>query len=137
MKIADELKQSHIEILEAIEGMKPDEMTRENTIGLWSVRDVILHIAMWEGEAIKAMAVWRTGHDYDWSYVRDIQMFNEFFIDAGGDLQVGQVLKMFNLTHSPLVADVAALPTRSGKTGVSRNGYKRLPSSIIKNILKR
>jgi len=108
MGIANDLK-SHMDILEAIQGLSADELTKENAIGYWSVKDVILHIAMWEGEALKAFAVWRTGHDYDWTYARDIQMFNEFFIEAGRDIHIGQVLQMFNLIHSALVADVSVV----------------------------
>jgi len=107
MAIADDLKQSHMDMLEAIGGLSADDLTRDNTIGYWSVRDVILHIAMWEGEALKAFAVWRTGHDYDWTYTRDMDMFNEFFIEAGKDLSLGMVLQMFNLVHSALVNDVS------------------------------
>lgn len=107
MGIADELKQSHMDMLEAIGGLSADDLTREKAIGYWSVRDVILHIAMWEGEALKAFAVWRTGHDYDWTYARDMDMFNEFFMEAGKDLSLGMVLQMFNLIHSAVVNDVS------------------------------
>ncbi len=109
MAIADDLKKSHDDMLEAIEGFTSEELTRENAMGNWSVRDVILHIAMWEGEVLKALAVWRTGHDYDWTYVRDIQMFNEFFFEAGRDLSAELVLQMFNLTHTALINDVSAV----------------------------
>jgi hypothetical protein len=107
MAIADELKQSHMDMLNAIGGLTAEELTRKNAIGYWSVRDVILHIAMWEGEALKAFAVWRTGHDYDWTYARDMDMFNEFFMEAGKHLSVGLVLQTFNLIHSALVNDVS------------------------------
>ena len=107
MAIADELKQSHMDMLDAIQGLSIEELARENAIGFWSVRDVILHIAMWEGEALKAFAVWRTGHDYDWTYARDMDMFNEFFLEAGKDLSLGMVLQTFNLIHSALVNDVS------------------------------
>ncbi|UCE64944.1 MAG: hypothetical protein JSU85_08645 [Candidatus Zixiibacteriota bacterium] len=109
MSIVDDLKKSHMDMLGAIQGLNPDELTKENAMGYWSVRDVILHIAMWEGEVIKALSVWRTGHQYDWTYAGDIQMFNEFFIEAGRDLHMGQVLQMFNLIHSALVADVSVI----------------------------
>jgi hypothetical protein len=107
MAIADELKQSHMDMLDAIQGLSVEELTRENTIGYWSVRDVLLHIAMWEGEVLKAFAVWRTGHEYDWTYARDMQMFNEFFMEAGKDLNIGMVLQMFNLIHAALVNDIS------------------------------
>ncbi len=107
MSIVDDLKKAHLDMLEAIGGLSAEELTKEKTMGYWSVRDVILHIAMWEGEVIKAMSVWRTGHDYDWSYARDMDMFNEFYMEAGKDLSIGMVLQMFNLVHSALVNDVS------------------------------
>jgi hypothetical protein len=110
MKIADDLKKSHVEILEAIENLKEEEISRRETIGKWSVRDVILHIAMWDGEVLKALAVWRLGHDYDWSYAKDYLRFNDFWLDVAGHLSVGQVLRLFNLIHSALVTEVAAIP---------------------------
>ncbi len=110
MKIADQLKKSHARILEAIENLKEEEISRKGTIGKWSVREVILHIAMWDGEVLKALAVWRLGHDYDWSYAKHYLRFNDFWIDVTAHLSVGQVLRLFNLIHSALVTEVASIP---------------------------
>ena len=46
MGIAEELRQGHVQLLEFIEGLTAEEVNRHNTIGKWSVRDVILHLAM-------------------------------------------------------------------------------------------
>ncbi len=113
MSIADELKKSHIDILDVVQELTEDELSRQNTIGKWSARDVLLHIAMWEGEAVKALTVWRTGHQPDWNYLNDkkiILKFNDFWIENLKHLSATQVLKMLNLTHSSLVADVSAIP---------------------------
>jgi hypothetical protein len=120
MKIADDLKKSHVEILEAIEDLKEEEIAGKEAIGKWSVRDVLLHIAMWDGEALKALAVWRLGHDYDWSYAKDYLRFNDFWVDVTEHLSVAQVLRLFNLVHSALATEVAAIPDDiwNGRGGV-------------------
>ena len=110
MGFVDELKKCHMDMLAAVENLTAEEMSRENTIGEWSVRDVILHIAMWEGEALKGLAVWRTGHDPDWSYIKSIQMFNDFWIDSAAKMTVEQVMRMFNLIHHAVIAEVSAIP---------------------------
>ncbi len=110
MGIVDELEKSHMDILAAVENNTAEEMSREKTIGEWSVRDVILHIAMWEGEALKGLAVWRTGHDPDWSYIKSIQVFNDFWIDSASKMSVDQVMRMFNLIHYAVIAEVSAIP---------------------------
>ena len=140
MSIVDDLEKSHQEILEAIQGLSVEEMTRKDVMGRWSVRDVILHIAMWEGEVLKAMAVWRTGHDYDWTYAMDIQKCNDFFIDAARGLDSGQVLQIFNLIHSALVADVAAVTEKiwekRGEPGWLRDITIRHNEEHIKKLRK-
>ena len=113
MGISDDLKKSHVGILAAVENLTSEEMAREKTIGEWSVRDVILHIAMWEGEVLKALAVWKTGHGFDSSYVTDynfILKFNDFWIENLKHFSPQQILQMFNLTHFALIIEVAAIP---------------------------
>ena len=110
MGISDDLKKSQVDILAAMENLTSEEMSRENTIGKWSARDVILHIAMWEGEVIKMLAIWRTGHDVDWSYAKHYLKFNDFWVEITKHLSVNRIMKMFNLTHAALVADISAIP---------------------------
>ncbi len=110
MKLVDDLKKGHVEILEAIEGLTVEEMNRPYTIGGWSARDVILHLAMWDGEALKAFAVWRTGHAIDWDYAKDYLKFNHFWVENLRHLDVNQVVQMFNLTRNALVCDTGAVP---------------------------
>ncbi len=110
MGIVDELKKSHMDILAAVENLTEKEMAEKKTIGQWSARDVILHIAMWEGEVIKMLAIWRTGHDVDWYYAEHYLKFNDFWVEITKHLSVDKIMKMFNLTHAALVADISAIP---------------------------
>jgi hypothetical protein len=110
MKIVDDLKNGHATTLEAIGGLTAEELTRAETIGRWSARDLILHLAMWDGEAVKAFAVWRTGHEYDWSYAKEYLKFNEFWVGNLKHLDVNQVVQMFNLLRNALVCDFSSVP---------------------------
>ena len=125
MKIAEELRQGHLNILQALNGLTPDELNRQNTIGKWSARDVVLHLAMWDGEALKALAVWRTGHDSDWSYARDYLKFNDFWAANLQHLNSDQVIQMFNLTRTALIADTDCIPDEiwGNRGGVPRWMY--------------
>src|SRR3989339_38038 len=110
MKMVDDLKKGHVEILESIDGLSSEEMTRPYAIGSWSVRDTMLHLAMWDGEALKAFAVWRTGHAIDWNYAKDYLKFNEFWMEHLRHLDINQVIQMFNLIRNALVCDTGAIP---------------------------
>lgn len=122
MGVIDDLERSQRELLEAVDSLTVDEMTRQNTIGQWSVRDVVLHIAMWEGEALKGFAIWRRGHEFDVSYARDYFKFNDFWIENLKHLTADQVMRLFNLTHAALIADVSSV---SADVWKSRGGVPR------------
>lgn len=118
MSIADELTKSGEDLRGAIEGLTAKEMTRPRTIGDWSIRDVILHLAMWEGEVLKALAIFRAGRKVDWAYVKDaegISRFNEFWISNMKHLTVRKVLAMFDEIHSAVIADVSSLTASKRK----------------------
>jgi hypothetical protein len=109
MRIVDDLTKSQADVLEAIDGLTGEELSRENAIGKWSVRDILLHIAMWDGEALKGFAIWRNGHDVDWTYAENYLKFNEFWHENLKNLSVNQVLQMFNLTRNALINDISAV----------------------------
>ncbi len=109
MGIVDDLTKAQADVLEAIDGLTAEELTRENAIGKWSIRDTLLHMAMWDGEALKALAIWRTGHDVDMSYTRNYDKFNEFWYENLKDLSATQVIQMFNLTRHALLSDVSII----------------------------
>jgi hypothetical protein len=122
MEIVDELKKSYRDIMDAVENLTTEEMSREKTIGEWSVRDVILHIAMWEGEVVKMLAIWRAGHEVDWSYAKHYLKFNDFWLEITKHLSVEKIMKMFDFTHVALLADISAIP---GEVWAERGGLPK------------
>ena len=127
MSICDDLRQGHMKILEAIEGLSAEEMTQEDSIGKWSVRDTLLHIAMWDGEAIKAFAVWRTGHEYDWTYAEEYLKLNDCWHDITKKLDINQAIQAFNLNRNALIADASSI---SAETWEKRGGTPKWLTGI-------
>ncbi|GEM_PF-1894655 len=110
MSIVDDVRATQADALKAIEGLTSSQLEAPGTIGKWSARDVILHIAMWTGECLKGFAVWKTGHDYDWNYAKEYLMFNDFWIKSCAHLGPDQVIQMFNLNYSALLNELTAVP---------------------------
>jgi len=110
MGIAADLKKTHAEVLEAIEGLNSEELNRPKTIGKWSARDVIMHMAMWDGEALKALAIWRTGHDYDWGYADGYLELNECWHQITKGFSAEQAVQMYNLVRHALIVDIEIIP---------------------------
>jgi hypothetical protein len=110
MAFVDDAKAAYDQVLVAIDGLTAEEMTRENTIGKWSARDNIIHMALWDGEALKGFAVWRTGHEYDWTYANEYLKLNDTWHEITKKLDLNQVIQVFNLTRNALLADIASIP---------------------------
>jgi hypothetical protein len=49
------LETGHEEILQLIEGIPEEELTRPNAVGAWSVKDVLSHLLIWEAETVKLL----------------------------------------------------------------------------------
>ncbi len=128
MGIVDELRQSHARMTETIEGLSEEELTRKSTIGSWSARDVLLHIAIWNGEALKALAIWRAGYDPDWSHVKKIQQINDFWKETLDMLSTNQVIMIFNSTCAALTNDLSTISDENWK---SRGGVPKWLDWIV------
>jgi uncharacterized damage-inducible protein DinB len=109
MGVVDDLAKTQAAVLEAIENLSSDDLTRPETIGKWSARDVILHMAMWDGEALKALAVWRNGHDYDWTYADGYLKMNDCWHEVTKKMSDKQAIQMYNLVRGALIADISCI----------------------------
>ena len=110
MNAAEEIDSLHKELLESINGLSEEQLTRPDTFGRWSAREVLLHIAMWIGECLKAICVWKTGHDYDWQYASDYLKYNDFWVKSCEELTVKQIIQMLNLNLFALANELRSIP---------------------------
>jgi len=110
MAFIDDAKTAYDQVLVAIDGLTAEEMTREGTIGKWSARDVLSHMSFWDGEALKGFAIWRMGHDYDWTFAKEYSKINDTWFEATKKLDVNQVIQNFNLPRHAVLSDIANVP---------------------------
>lgn len=55
LTIQEQLEDVRIRLLEAIAPLPDDALLRQNTIGQWSVADVLAHLVNWEAELVTAL----------------------------------------------------------------------------------
>ena len=53
--ILDELTTARADLLDAIDGLTPEQMRQPFAVGLWSVKDVLAHLTAWESELVTAL----------------------------------------------------------------------------------
>lgn len=55
------LKESHQFMLNFVEGLSPAQRLQSGACGIWSVKDVLAHLLLWESETIKLLFQARQG----------------------------------------------------------------------------
>jgi Protein of unknown function (DUF1706) len=53
--LLNELSSARSELVEALSGLTPEQMLITGVVGLWSVKDVLAHLAAWESEVVTAL----------------------------------------------------------------------------------
>lgn len=52
-QIVDELHATRASLLDAVEGLTPEQLLEPGAVGEWSVRDVLQHLSYWEAELVR------------------------------------------------------------------------------------
>ena len=54
-ELLDELSSARREMLDALAGLTPEDMMITGVVGLWSVKDILAHLAAWESEVVTGL----------------------------------------------------------------------------------
>lgn len=60
-KLLDRLEESHTAILDLLDWLDEDQLGEPGTIGNWSVKDLLVHLTLWEAELITMLFQIRRG----------------------------------------------------------------------------
>ncbi|MFN7210458.1 MAG: DinB family protein [Aggregatilineales bacterium] len=112
--VLEELRRARANLLAAIEGLTPNDMLRAGAVGIWSVKDVLAHLTVWESELVTALAhLDRPALVPHIVQIEDIDAFNaeQYRINAPRPLEI--VLEDFHGVHKHLLRAVEALDERT------------------------
>src|SRR5262249_3488492 len=94
-------------MLKALDGLPNDTMLRPGVVGMWSVKDVLAHLSIWQSELITALAQLdrpqRTPHIAE---IEDIDGFNEEQYRANVRRPLDVILEDFEGVHKHLIKAV-------------------------------
>jgi len=121
------IREERERLLRALEGLSPEDMTREPVFGEWTVKDILAHIAVWQGRLITALFQLEQGRrpqDLELSEA-EVDALNERFYRAQKDRPLERVLADFHGTYQQLLKRLERFSdedlTRPGRfPGVSR-----------------
>lgn len=112
MHAVDVLRYGHLTVMRAIENLPDDDWLTPNVCGVWSVKEIIAHLASFERVLVEALRAARgepLGR-YLTDLTRDGQLFNETQVAMRIGYSVAETLAEYEETHAETMALAAALP---------------------------
>jgi len=103
-EIIEAIQQARASMLQALDGLSPDAMLRPGVVGMWSVKDILAHLAIWQSELITALS------QLEWPdrvpeivQIEDIDEFNAQEYRANVRRSLDVVLEDFHGVHKHLL----------------------------------
>jgi hypothetical protein len=105
------LEQGWTAIKESFAGLTDAQMTEPGVMGDWSVKDILVHVTTWEGEALKYLPLIIKG-DKPPRYIQygGIDAFNAQMTEQKRSLALFEVLLQLDATHGQLIDYLQGVP---------------------------
>jgi hypothetical protein len=85
-------------------------MAIPETLGLWSVKDVLNHLTIWEEEAANAFEIWKVGIEPDWSHIEDLDRFNNETVAERRKIALSKVRGQLEVMHRGVLENIKSVP---------------------------
>ncbi len=109
-EILEQIREARGALLAAIEGLSPDAMLRPGVVGLWSVKDILAHLTVWESELVTALSrLDKPRQAPEIVNIEDIDEWNEEQYRANARRPLDAVMQDFNGVHKHLLKAVEDL----------------------------
>lgn len=121
----DEIDHGFNELNAVLATLNDDDFNRPNTVGHWSGKDLLSHIAAWEIEGARHIAAIDAGDDDSIPPQEEFDAWNESQVQKTRDWTVQQVQALFESAHRDFVQAVATSPSISSglATGLTSHHY--------------
>ena len=115
MNAADILKYGHQTVLRAIDGLADADWETPGACGIWSVKDIMAHLASYEHLLVEILASFLGGGPtpYLTQFRKTGDTFNDVQVAARTEKTVQDVLVEYNDTQAQTMALVAQIPVET------------------------
>jgi hypothetical protein len=76
-ELLDTLSAARADLMDALNGLSPDQMIQPGVTGIWSVKDILAHLVAWEAEVVTALNQAQNRHTPSIIAIEDIDEWNE------------------------------------------------------------
>jgi uncharacterized damage-inducible protein DinB len=102
---------------QAISGLTEEQLTQEIVTGEWTVKDVLAHLAAWQGEAQRAAERLAHGEAHPYLVEEDIDEWNARRVEERRRLPLVDVMQEFNDAQDALLESLERCPEDGGAAG--------------------
>lgn len=113
LKMLKDLAASYLQLRKTISSLSDADLSRPGTAGIWSGKDVISHLADWEGAYAEVLKARNEGKPARWPTQEEgvtLDAWNEAQVVARADWSVGEVMEYLEQTHDDLMELLESLP---------------------------
>ena len=114
LKMLKDLAAAYLQLRKTISSLGDEALVRPNTAGIWSGKDVISHIADWEGVYAQVLRDRNEGKQESWPTGEatgvGLDAWNEAQVISRADWSLGEVMEYLEYTHDDLMELLESLP---------------------------
>ncbi|MEX1159017.1 MAG: maleylpyruvate isomerase N-terminal domain-containing protein [Thermomicrobiales bacterium] len=112
-QLLDEMDQVWSEFRDAAWALTDEQIDRENTVGTWSGRDVMVHIANWEERCAEVIQMLDRAEPVTRLYTtdEDLDALNERWVRPWHTVPLAEAKSYFERAHQQLRDTIRASPT--------------------------
>jgi len=103
------LAESRRDLHRAIQGLSGEEMTQVQVEGVWTIKDVLGHIASWEEISLEPLRRYVDGGPFEVEVIEDYLILNEELAARKQDVPLDVILDELDAIRQELVATVSEL----------------------------
>ncbi len=105
-------------LLDVLKGTSAEEQTTGGVVGHWSVREALVHVAVWDGELLKVVERFRaSGQETSYGGDEAVDSLNEAQVQEQRGLSADQVSDLLRESHDRLLGFLRGLPDEAFAAG--------------------
>jgi len=108
-EILTRLAESRRALHQAIQGLSEEEMTRVQVEGVWTIKDVLGHIASWEETCMEPLRCYADGGPFEVEAIEDYMTWNDEQAARKQDVPLDVILDELAAIRQALVAAASRL----------------------------
>lgn len=108
-EVVEKARNSFEKLQKEIEDIDPRIIATPNTISEWSIKDVLIHLLVWEEEAAKAFEIWKVGIEPDWSHIDDLDEFNNQTVTERRKTPLSKIRSQLPMVHYGVLENVKSV----------------------------